>query len=61
MLSEEHRSIMVVGDDAQCLVEGTLVTMADRSKRPIEQIRVGDEVLSCYGSGDFRAARVRRT
>ncbi len=24
-----HRNLMVVGDDAQCLVEGTLVTMAD--------------------------------
>ncbi len=61
MLTEEHRSIMVVGDDAQCLVEGTLVTMADRSTRPIEEVRAGDEVLSCYGSGDFRAARVLRT
>src|SRR5262249_48872956 len=61
MLTEEHRSIMVVGDDAQCLVEGSLVTMADRTTRPIEQVRVGDEVLSCYGSGDFRAARVLRT
>jgi DNA helicase-2/ATP-dependent DNA helicase PcrA len=61
MLTEEHRSIMVVGDDAQCLVEGTLVTMADRSTQPIEQIRAGDEVLSCYGSGDFRPARVLRT
>ena len=29
---------MVVGDDAQCLVEGTLVTMADGTRRPIEQI-----------------------
>ena len=29
LLAEEHRNLMVVGDDAQCLVEGTLVTMAD--------------------------------
>ena len=51
---------MVVGDDAQCLVEGTLVTMADGTKRPIEEVGVGDEVLSGNGSGDFRPAQVLR-
>jgi DNA helicase-2/ATP-dependent DNA helicase PcrA len=34
--------------------------MADGTSRPIERVRVGDEVLSCYGSGVFRAARVTR-
>ena len=29
LLAEEHRNLMVVGDDAQCLIEGTPVTMAD--------------------------------
>jgi DNA helicase-2/ATP-dependent DNA helicase PcrA len=61
MLTEEHRNVMVVGDQDQCLVEGTAVTLADGSTRPIEEIRAGDSVLSCYGSGDFRAARVLRT
>jgi len=55
-----HRNLAVVGDDAQCLVEGTQVTMADGTRRPIEQVRAGDEVLSNYGSGDFRPARVTR-
>ncbi len=58
LLSSEHRNLAVVGDDDQCLVEGTLVTMGDGSKRPIEDVREGDEVLSSYGSGDFRPARV---
>ena len=58
LLSSEHRNLAVVGDDDQCLVEGTLVTMGDGSKKPIEQVRESDEVLSCYGSGDFRPARV---
>ena len=58
ILSEEHRNLAVVGDDAQCLVEGTLVTMADGSQKRIEQIEPGDKVLSCYGSGDFRGAAV---
>jgi DNA helicase-2/ATP-dependent DNA helicase PcrA len=60
LLTDEHRSVMVVGDHDQCLVEGTLVTMGDGSRRPIEAVRPEDEVLSCYGSGDFRPARVQR-
>jgi superfamily I DNA/RNA helicase len=60
LLTSERRNVMVVGDDAQCLAEGTLVTMADRSERPIEQIKAGDLVLSNYGIGDMRPARVLR-
>jgi superfamily I DNA/RNA helicase len=58
LLTKEHRNLMVVGDDAQCLIEGTLVKMGDGSVAPIEAVRVGDFVLSGYGSGDFRPARV---
>src|ERR1700743_4033903 len=46
LLAGEHRNLMVVGDDAQCLVEGTRVTMADGSQRPIENVEAGDQVLS---------------
>jgi superfamily I DNA/RNA helicase len=60
LLAGEHRNLMVVGDDAQCLLEGTAVTMADGTTKPIEQVRVGDQVRSGYGSGDFRAAEVQR-
>ncbi len=60
LLAGEHRNLMVVGDDAQCLVEGTLITMVDGTRRPIEEVNAGDAVLSGYGSGDFRAARVLR-
>src|SRR3954454_15005604 len=58
LLAGEHRNLAVVGDDAQCLVAGTQVTMADGTLRAIEDIRPGDMVLSCYGSADFRPARV---
>jgi DNA helicase-2/ATP-dependent DNA helicase PcrA len=58
LIAGEHRNLAVVGDDDQCLIEGTPVTMADRSTKPIEEVRVGDTVLSSYGSGDMRAARV---
>ncbi len=58
LLSEEHHNVMVVGDADQCFVAGTRVTMADRTTRAIEDVAVGDRVLSNYGSGDFRPARV---
>ncbi len=60
LLPGEHKNVFAVGDPDQCLVEGTVVTMADGSPKPIEQVRVGDEVLSCYGSGTFGPARVAR-
>jgi DNA helicase II / ATP-dependent DNA helicase PcrA len=61
LLAEEHRNLMVVGDEDQCLVEGTLVRMADGSEKPIEEVIEGDEVASCFGSGEYRAAVVSRT
>lgn len=54
--SEVHP--FVVGDDDQCLVAGTLITMADGSQRPIEAIAPGEQVMSSYGRGDFRPAVV---
>lgn len=53
-----HTNICAVGDDDQCLVAGTQITMADGSLRAIEDVTAGDEILSAYGSGDFRPARV---
>ena len=58
LLASEHQNLTVVGDDAQCLVAGTQVTMADGSTKAIEEIAVGDEVLSSYGDGDFDASAV---
>ena len=48
----------VVGDDDQCLAAGTQVTMGNGAKRGIESIVPGDLVLSSYGGGDLRPARV---
>jgi DNA helicase II / ATP-dependent DNA helicase PcrA len=58
LIAGEHRNVMVVGDDAQCLVAGTQITMADGSTKPIEDVQPGDEVLSSYGSGQMRPAEV---
>jgi DNA helicase II / ATP-dependent DNA helicase PcrA len=48
----------VVGDDDQCLAAGSQVTMGNGAKRAIESIVAGDFVLSNYGGGDLRPARV---
>ncbi len=58
LLAAEHGNVFAVGDPDQCLVEGTLVTMADGSLREIEDVAEGDAVLSCFGSGTFGSARV---
>src|SRR2546421_1756245 len=60
LLAAEHGNVFAVGDPDQCLVAGTLVTMGDGTTKPIEEIRPGDEVRSCYGSGVFAPARVTR-
>jgi DNA helicase II / ATP-dependent DNA helicase PcrA len=60
LLAEKHRNVCAVGDPDQCVLAGTLVTMGDGSTKPIEEVQRGDEVLSCYGSGDFRPAKVAR-
>jgi DNA helicase-2/ATP-dependent DNA helicase PcrA len=50
--------LFAVGDDDQCLAAGTEVTMGNGAKRTIESIVPGDFVLSSYGRGDLRPARV---
>jgi DNA helicase-2/ATP-dependent DNA helicase PcrA len=58
LLGGGYKNVCAVGDPDQCVVEGTLITMADGTTKPVEQVRVGDQVLSCHGSGTFRPARV---
>jgi DNA helicase II / ATP-dependent DNA helicase PcrA len=60
LLCGEDGNLTVVGDEDQCVLEGTLITMADGSTKPVEDVEVGEEVRSGYGSGDFRPARVVR-
>jgi hypothetical protein len=41
LLGSEHRNVAVVGDDDQCLVEGTPITMGDGTVKPIEEVGLG--------------------
>ena len=61
LLAAQHGNVFAVGDPDQCLVAGTQITMADGSKKPIEEVSAGDEVLTCFGSGVFGPGRVART
>jgi len=58
LLVGKDENICVVGDTDQCLVKGTKIKMANNTSKPIENIKKGDLVLSNYGSGDFRGAKV---
>lgn len=60
MLAAKQRNIFVVGDIDQCLAAGTKILMADGSEKNIERIKENEEVLSNYGGGDMRPARVTR-
>src|SRR3989344_1897801 len=60
LLSQSHRNICVVGDTDQCLVKGTKIKMADGTSKSIEKIKKGELILSNYGSGDFRPAKITR-
>ena len=66
LLADPKRNITVVGDDDQCLPEGTRVATAAGEKR-IEDVAVGDFVVSAVGKGYVtylpvsRVFRSRRT
>ena len=58
LLAQGSPNLCCVGDDDQCVAADTPVTMGDGRTKAIAEIAVGDEVMSCHGSGDFRPARV---
>ncbi|MGH8673133.1 MAG: UvrD-helicase domain-containing protein, partial [Burkholderiales bacterium] len=61
LLAGSNGCVFAVGDDDQCVVEGTVITMADGTPQAIESIRAGDHVLSSHGESGFRGATVSRT
>jgi DNA helicase-2/ATP-dependent DNA helicase PcrA len=55
---QKGNAVFAVGDDDQCVVAGTEITMGDGSVKPVDQIRVGNVVRSCTGGGKMASSRV---
>ena len=51
LLAESHKNICVVGDDDQCLVEGTLIE-GENGKIKIEELNENDKVRVAVGNGE---------
>ena len=50
LLGSYHRNVMVVGDDAQCVKAETKI-LTPTGYRPVEELHIGDTVLSAGGAG----------
>ncbi|HEV2913192.1 MAG TPA: UvrD-helicase domain-containing protein [Pyrinomonadaceae bacterium] len=57
-LTEKQQNICVVGDEDQCVIEGTLV-VCERGTVRAEDVKVGERVLTAKGGGrlDYRPVR----
>ncbi|HEU0202072.1 MAG TPA: UvrD-helicase domain-containing protein, partial [Burkholderiaceae bacterium] len=53
-------AVFAVGDDDQCVLAGTLITMADGQQKPVEQLKIGDVVKAAIGGGALGPAKVSR-
>lgn len=60
LLGAPHHNVMVVGDDCQCLREGTPV-LTPMGYRPVESLQVGDTVLSAAGCGRIAPCPITQT
>jgi len=59
-LAAAHKNIFVVGDEDQCLPAGTLVRTV-HGELPIEQVQVGDQLVSGAGRGTTTLRPVQKT
>ncbi len=57
---DSHLNVGNSATDDECFSAGTMITLADGGERAIEDIRVGDAVLSFDGDGHLVAGRVSR-
>jgi len=58
LASWNGRNLMVVGDDSQCVMEGTRI-LTPSGYKPVETLRVGDTVLAGAGNGRLVSEQVR--
>ncbi len=58
LLAESHKNICVVGDDDQCLVEGTLIE-GENGKIKIEELNENNKVRVAVGNGETKFLEVK--
>lgn len=58
LLAAKYKNICVVGDDDQCMVEGTLI-QSENSEIKIEDLKVGDRVKVAAGNGEVSALDIK--
>jgi len=60
LLAGDRANVFCVGDLDQCLPGTTHITRPDGTVTEIQALIQGDEILSNYGNGDMRPARISR-
>jgi len=60
LMGSSHRNVLVVGDDSQCLRQDTPV-LTPEGYRPVQELRVGDSVISASGAGQVSPCRIVQT
>ena len=58
LLAESHKNICVVGDDDQCLIEGTLIE-SENGKVNIEELKECDKIRVAVGNGETKLLEVK--
>lgn len=58
LLAESHKNICVVGDDDQCLVEGTLIE-GENGKIKIEELNENNKIRVAVGNGESKLLEVK--
>ena len=53
ILSKQCGNVFVVGDDSQCIVEGSLVRGEYGVEKPIEKVKIGDKIFCGVGHGEI--------